>query len=885
MCACCCTCCTAMCGNWEPAEDDNTYPLLGTACSAQKASDDEVFVLVFTGGDSAEQSLEPRVPDKEPHDPDKAARAIFPHLEDASQLDGNGQPFRQRVKTALGKLLELYKIDKREFDSIDQDVTFWVLSATKDRLKVLATEYNYVMPLNHEAYQMMEQEIPVIEDDIKVHAHVAYADGDQYGGHEFRGIDRIRLVSLALSGVLNMNELVKHKVIQRWFPVAGYDEMVDLTAQVVGVCKTTTKEADGKKEVRYFPRSFFPKGRDVDALRSYFGEEIACFFGFYGFLLKAMLFPAMFAAIVFAIDMLRPFNITRIGVNTYRAVFAGAIMCWGAWVCAKAEHSVARDRLRWGMDGNRSADVVLPDYVPPEDVSPCWLRFKLRVGDVVTALFLFSVVAVCCFSAAHFSDETQSMYAQTIITLLFSVLWSKLAHLIVTKLENRRTQAKLNKSLTMRLFFVKLFIFFFPLMRLAFFAPVAEKVCVNRPNPHDASGRSMGNSTDDILRHFFSQMTNQHEMAERGISATSHGFREYMDSKNKIDRGNPLLYVVSVVSDRKVLLGMLSSRDGPDEQIVPECYRGCFPMVCEETRIGVSCWDTCYNKLKNNLITLFISHAGLTLCFVLYPMVQVKRKVAAEKYIAEGLAKRNTEKDSRKDMETQPLNNKPQTPQQYTLIEFQEKCHQIAAYEYGSWGGSYVEDFLEVVLSFAQLVCFAVVSPTMAMFGFVAAVVEYRLLAFRMLWVTCRPFPSQSDGLNEWLSILDAVLFIATGMNSLLLVTVLHTDLDLLRPSLKLLSVFLATLGFITVRVVMRILLQEQPQDIINADDVNHMFLSDLRMKVRKETSVVLKSPEQNQDEPENVEQDADDGIMGLVSGRSWTSVSRIRLRGFGLFR
>jgi len=846
----------------------NLQPLLGTGCVAEVNHQGAVFVLVFSTQEYGvtKNHKGEEVSEKNIDDLKQATKDIFPHEDPENFVHGfpshvgdsaSSANFRKLAKEHLEKLLKDFDVEIATYRSIDGDVEFWVLSMADQALHHFADQCQYVLPLTRKAYEAIDAVVPTIEDQIAMHAHVGYSEQIERDWFQFQGVDHIRIMSMLLSSSLNLNALVKHEVIQRWFPVAGYDEMVSLTQKMVAFRK--------KDE----PFSFFPQGRDVDDIRSYFGEEIAGFFDFYGSLQVSMLFPFCAAAFVFAIDMARPMGMTRVGVNTWRAVFAGVMMCWGTWICSMAEHAVSRNKMRWGTEGSKSADVVLPDYVPPGDKVSLWsVRLNRVYGQLITGLFLFVVVIVCCELSVKIPYARIATIVQTAVTFLFSFAWGKLAYHIVQS-ENKRTQGKFNKSLAMRLSFVKLFIFFFPLVRLAFLEPVAEKVCVDENAATETNKTFASNET--LYKHYFDKLEDK--------QVSFHGFAEYMTTKNKIDKSNPALYAVTVLSDLKTYSGMLRREDDDDARTIPECYRGCFPMECEETRIGVACWDTCYDKLKNNLISLFLTHAVSTIVFVLYPMFQVRWMAQREMMSA---AQRG---DSDKLLADSEQQTTQPTETSYTLIEFQEKCHQFASYEYGSWGGSYVEDFLEVVLSFSVLVCFAVVSPTMAMFGFVAACVEYRLLAFRMLWVTCRPFPAESEGMDEWLSILDAVLFIATGMNSLLLVTVLHTDLDLLRPSLKLLSVFLATLGFITVRVVMRILLQEQPQDIINADDVNHMFLSDLRMKVRKETSVVLKSPEQNQDEPENVEQDADDGIMGLVSGRSWTSVSRIRLRGFGLFR
>mmetsp|Transcript_59985 Transcript_59985/g.165886 ORF Transcript_59985/g.165886 Transcript_59985/m.165886 type:complete len:140 (+) Transcript_59985:821-1240(+) len=127
----------------------------------------------------------------------------------------------------------------------------------------------------------------------------------------------------------------------------------------------------------------------------------------------------------------------------------------------------------------------------------------------------------------------------------------------------------------------------------------------------------------------------------------------------------------------------------------------------------------------------------------------------------------------------------------------------------------------------------------MAIFGFVFQICEYRLLVCRMTWITCRPFPSGSAGLTEWLTILEVVLYLATLLSSLLLLCVLRTGLDRRGPMDKLSAVIVITLGLVTLRVLLRVALTEKPKDLEDADDQNHDFveaLALLREEQRRET-------------------------------------------------
>jgi len=405
----------------------------------------------------------------------------------------------------------------------------------------------------------------------------------------------------------------------------------------------------------------------------------------------------------------------------------------------------------------------------------------------------FLVIVVIAFSTLSLKVPSKLVsILQTCLALFFSTLWGKVAKKIVI-LENKRTQARFNQSLTMRLAFVKLFIFFFPLVRIAFLAPVAQRQC----------GKEVS-----IREKFFNETSNN--LLELGITPEDKRFDEWMEIR-EITTKNFVDYAVMVLTDFDQLKQMVE-QSGQDELSEMACFRGCYPKECELQRNGtlLRCSDTCYLQLKKTLNLLYLSHTICMLAFIVVPMVQVRWAARAE--IAKGAVDVEGEAD-------------------YSLLQYQEKCHILASYEYESWGGSYVEDFMEVVLGFSVLVCFSLVSPLMAVIGFVFQMFEYRLLAFRMVWVTCRPYPAGSEGIGEWLNVLDVVLYLAICMNSLLLVTVLRTRLDFLDPMTKLLSVLLTTLGFVVLKVLMRVSLHEQPAEILEATDANHEFLEELRLK------------------------------------------------------
>merc|ERR1712113_295655 len=86
----------------------------------------------------------------------------------------------------------------------------------------------------------------------------------------------------------------------------------------------------------------------------------------------------------------------------------------------------------------------------------------------------------------------------------------------------------------------------------------------------------------------------------------------------------------------------------------------------------------------------------------------------------------------------------------YTNLQEMAKRHDLARYQYNSWGGSTVEDMMDVLISFAILSCFGIVLPSVSVIVFITHIVVYRLKAFRAVNVTSRPTPEGLQAFEVW---------------------------------------------------------------------------------------------------------------------------------------
>jgi hypothetical protein len=205
------------------------------------------------------------------------------------------------------------------------------------------------------------------------------------------------------------------------------------------------------------------------------------------------------------------------------------------------------------------------------------------------------------------------------------------------------------------------------------------------------------------------------------------------------------------------------------------------------------------------LLTYIICVVG-TLVNIILPMFIVRSKIKAE------MEKSGDEKP-------------------YTWLQTQAKCFEVAPYEYYSWGGSFDEDFVEYAVQFAILVCFGMMLPVIAFIGLLATMIIHRLLAFRMVNVTCRPFPDPSDGIGVWQDIFSLITMLAVVINTGLVVVAMEPvrNWSLLHKGIT----FLALQHLlVAIRISVGWMIHDEPEDVMHIRDINHEFkISQLRKR------------------------------------------------------
>jgi hypothetical protein len=151
----------------------------------------------------------------------------------------------------------------------------------------------------------------------------------------------------------------------------------------------------------------------------------------------------------------------------------------------------------------------------------------------------------------------------------------------------------------------------------------------------------------------------------------------------------------------------------------------------------------CIDLLEENLAIFFITHIVTVLVGIAIPIGTFYYAVYQEKKKA-------------KDKE-------------YTYLQAQAKCAEYAGD---------IDDFMELVLSLGFVMMFVVVLPVMAPLACLCNLIELRLQAFKMMYVTRRTNPVGQEGIGAWAEIIKIMATMSVIINVALAVFSMHPIKD-----------------------------------------------------------------------------------------------------------
>lgn len=590
----------------------------------------------------------------------------------------------------------------------------------------------------------------------------------------FRQVDEIRLIHKCLLGLLSLQELSDQHILTRCFPAADY------------YMQQRLNKTWAAKHIWSPPLEM--DIRTLGNIRNYFGEMVAFFFFWFGFYIRYMLYLASAALLVgLLICLERRFHFMAdllISEQVLQFGFAVFLIVWASMFNKVFTRKAVRLNQKWGMKRENSS-MQRGEYSPELEGSPAVRRNRrttraCTIGYCLAFVGIVVMLEFACLdevaSGATLIRSCKSVILAAIIKVS-SFVWGKVAIRLVQR-ENHRNQRRFNRSLAWTLSAGKLFTALWPFAYTAFAANWLNQRCSSNFGKAVMQLYSADGWPDHSLRDKVPLGANvtpeQLPFLEGYYTAANETGEFFHDLYYKtIGKGNATTY----------------------------CIWGCYPVECG---MGRTCEDNCLRSLGNDLLTYYLIDVVCRVVFdLLIPVYLTRRKV---------------------EHEIKKVERSSGSPSiQYNFVEFQSKCHEVARYEYDSWGGSHTQDFLQLVVGYTLMACFSQVQPAMAIIGIFGLSIEYKILAFRMVNVNGRPWPLYGQGIGVWQDILNMASGLAVSVNVALAVFKMMPVLQL-GVRMQLLIFIVAEKVLLSLRYTATQYVETQPDDVRRIEDYNAEF-------------------------------------------------------------
>lgn len=756
---------------------------------------------------------------KEPEQTDETSRRLIVRsgIAKVKVLQGKGRVTKEAyfevVRDTIVKLLAASNFTLESFGSVDGDELFLKIGLDTENkiLPRLADRYLYAMPFKNAAYKDMPSKVgekisgappaPPTNDLGAAPAYEIYKDESEQGDadkklgfDEFQPIDKIRLASHRVSSLMSINELRKQKVITKFFVATSeadlgkFDSWVGKTpGELFWLCINPFKFCINPFEFCCpSAKLCCPSAQDSalvnDDIRNFFGEEIAFFFIFYEYLIKMMI-PLGVVGFFVQIIQYEGFNIDYDTENTAKRYFGYAIVFWASYMQVNFNKTASAYVQRWGT---KAQTIELEEDCEgyDEKMSASKTTCLDVVGTFLMILYCFVFTAAFYVGMAY-AKKDQEPIVTSILIKLFSFAWGKLAKKLVDR-QNHQKPQHVADALAFNLSVVKLFLYMFPFVRLAFLKNLKSKVCGESlkdvaDTVFGKHGWPTGVDQDNYLQ-WYPEYT--FEIGKPAFNFTHH-------HKGAVEDEFDILQTFS----RMVQKAMEADTRGTGAKV---CAWGCYPTKCDLDPDGTgtaSCLTDCYGTVQSSLDTLFFIHVATTILFILIAKVNTVIAIREE---SKGKAT--------------------------TTLQVQAKKYDTSRYEYMEWGGSYVEDMLEVILGLAIIVCFGVFEPILVVYAIFINTIEYRLLAYRMVRITHRPFPRLVKGIQSWNKVMDTIGCLSAFINAGLMVFFNRGPMRRKCPEDKLILFIVYVLIFTMLRLTLETLYPKETADVVAADLRNGMF-------------------------------------------------------------
>ncbi|CAK0895204.1 unnamed protein product [Prorocentrum cordatum] len=676
------------------------------------------------------------------------------------------------------------------FPSVDGDETFLkiYLDPDGDVVRALAEQFEYNVRLSKACYQSTKR-ITNVEGSL-CFAYTPFTMDLYRRGklQPFRRVDVIRIARRHLSSLIDLEELYEQGFISTHFAVATSEEQSSLKAHWTHPLR--------------FRRALLPQ-----QVGDYFGEKVGFFFHFFAFFVRAI---AILGALAFCFFCLFNFvNLDRFQENRCRMVLGAVVVFWALLFEVRFNRSSSRLAQLWGMSAwNVERLMASRDSNLKTFDEKLVGRSRERFGNVAAAFCTVSYCTMFIIGVAAMKMNASVLgqgamdWAISLVVMVAKWLWGKIAP-VLTRWENHKTQQRFDDELFLRLATFKTFFVLWPALSIFLFDKITMAYCGDSflaaveaaYGPLSEQGRADGYVQWPQGPHageagMLNESTFEEKLSMYSLTSAEIAFRDL-----SLDR---LLHEDKYSGDEACLAFCLP---------LTECYQ------VPSRRSAVDCLTNCHADLHSMIVAQFVTHVAVTLALLLYPMARVEYDIkqevsAAAQHVQKGGAS--------------------PTEVGYSVLQVQAKCHLYAKYEYQSFGGSFVEDTMELILGFVYISVFGMVSPAMVVIAAAVTMVEYKLLQTRMIFVTGRPYPEIAADIGSSKKMIVLIGTVGVFINGYLLAFVMGPARS--RTFNQKFTIFLCFgAGSLFLRTMLHNVLAGDPRDVRRIDDHNNDVLAKLR--------------------------------------------------------
>jgi hypothetical protein len=538
-------------------------------------------------------------------------------------------------------------------------------------------------------------------------------------GYEIRGTDLAQLLLTWINEWVDLKAMKQEKILIKdfWEIVPIESRPLDGIEVLPSCCQADRSNVSGRTIVGWpgNMRNLFllwkvPDYHVMNPLRDVYGEEIAYFFLFITSLIRHFSLLCLLGVVfwicrIIYIDESMVHASDLSAKNHFKFTLGAFVLLWAAWFLRRFTVAIARKRCLWGGDlvdqtlietEQQNYKPYLKDWIASAGF---WVSYGCTLSYIIfaaaTVLILQQNLRLwldrVSTEGVLFGFVSVQMLTVTGITASVQFFGILWGSLVImlTDLENHRKKTQYELSATAKFVAVKTFVVLWPFVYQGFFKKYLSVECA------DNQGALVDHLISTDLR-----------MKASGQNWTNVSKQIY---------GNQL-------KDEFKIRDFLMEEDARTKF----CVNGCYPVTqCTSDH----CPSQCVIAISELLLSFFRTWVPIDLFFLAIPVAMSWLELYKER---------------RKKGSFEAV-GKVQT-----TAEIQAKG---MTWEYGSWAGSNMDDFIEFFQLFAVVVCFGVVWEGTIPLAFVSFLVLYRVMAWRLAHVVRRGVPEAAsirNGIGAW---------------------------------------------------------------------------------------------------------------------------------------